>query len=248
MRTVAGLLAICLLLGPSLGSAGAQGITQQQADDMLKELRGIRAVLERMAAGQASARPTTPPPAPDPRVRLPKVGGHVLGKPDAPITMVEFTDLQCQYCARFANGAFPQIKSEYIDKGLVRFVTRDFPLDIHPHAELAARASRCAGEQGRFWEVRRTLMINYSKLNPDFITATATDAKLDMAAFTGCLSSGRFKDEIRKELDEAFDFGVEGTPTFFIGRTQGEGLEGQRVVGALPFEMFDAKFKELLKK
>jgi protein-disulfide isomerase len=63
--------------------------------------------------------------------------------------MVEFTDLQCPYCGRFANGAFPQIKSEYIDKGLLRFVTRDFPLDMHPHAELAARAPRCAGEQGR---------------------------------------------------------------------------------------------------
>jgi len=240
------LLTGLLLAGPAAAPLDAQGITQQQGDEILKELRGIRTALERLAAPPA-ARPTPPSaPAPSPNVRLPKVTGYVMGRPDAPITLVEFTDLQCPFCARFTATSFAQIKKEYIDKGLVRFVSRDFPLGMHPYAELAARASRCAGEQGHYWDVREALVANYNKLNPELIAATAGNAKLDMTAFRSCLDSGRFKADVQRDMDEAATIGVEGTPTFVVGRTQADGLDGTRIVGAQPFEVFDAKFKELL--
>ena len=235
-----------LLAGPAAAQSGTQGITQQQGDAILTELRGIRMALERLAAPPA-ARPTPPPaPAPNPTVRLPKVTGYVMGRPDAPLTLVEFTDLQCPFCARFTATSFAQIKEEYIDKGLVRFVSRDFPLGMHPHAELAARASRCAGEQGHYWDVREVLVAGYNKLNPEFIATTAQGAKLDMKAFQSCLDSGRFAADVQRDMDEARTIGVEGTPTFVVGRTQADGLDGTRIVGAQPFEVFDARFKELL--
>jgi len=177
---------------------------------------------------------------------MPTVTGYSIGRSDAPITVVEFTDLQCSFCSRFHATSFPRIKAEYIDKGLVRFITRDFPLDMHQHAELAARASLCAGEQNHFWDVRTTLLTNSDKLTPAFITSTAEAAKLDMSVFRACVDSARAKEKVQRDLAEGRGVGVEGTPTFIVGRTENQGVNGVRMVGAMPFEVFDAKFKELL--
>ena len=93
------------------------------------------------------------------RGRLPATGleFNVVGRADAPVTIVEFSDLQCPHCARNALNTFPEIKRNYIDTGKVRYVARDFPLDMHPFAMPAAVATRCAGEQGKFWEYRHAL-------------------------------------------------------------------------------------------
>jgi len=231
-----------LLLG-ACGNAKAQGITQQQADEMLKELRAIRAALERVTPppqGQAQA------PAPAPRVQLKNVTGYSLGRPDAPLTLVEFTDLQCPYCNRWSTQVFNQLKAAYIDTGQVRFVTRDFPLDFHAQAMPAARASRCAGEQGKFWELRADLVRNASKLSPDFVTQSAAALKLDMTAFNACVESTRFDADIAKDQQEGAAAGVEGTPTFIVGKTTPQGLDGVRIVGAQPYDVFDQKLKQLI--
>jgi protein-disulfide isomerase len=235
-------LLVAILTAWTAAPAAAQPITQQQADDILKELRAIRQALERISP------PTPVAPAPAPKVKLNDVSGYVLGRPNAPVTVVEFTDLQCPFCNRFSTTTFKQIKAAYIDTGLVRFVTRDFPLDMHQSAEMAARASRCAGEQGKFWELRTLLVDNASRLSPDFILGSADTLKMDGKAFRQCLDSKRYQADIQKDLDDARSVGVEGTPTFVIGRTPGEGqpLDGVRIVGAQPFQVFEAKFKELL--
>jgi protein-disulfide isomerase len=239
------LTALLLVLGTN--PATAQGITKQQADEILKELRGIRQALERLAVPPV-ARPATAPtvPAAPAPARMSEVTGYMLGRPASPLTMVEFTDLQCPFCKRFRDTAFDRIKAEYIDKGLLRFVTRDFPLDMHANAALAARASRCAGEQDHFWDLRETLLANSSKLTPEFIDATAASAKLDMQAFRTCLESTQTEEAVQRDLAAGRAAGVEGTPTFIVGRTQAQGLDGVRLVGALPFENLDAKLKELL--
>jgi protein-disulfide isomerase len=228
-----------LLLGVSC-SAKAQGITQQQAEEMLKELRLIRQALERVTPPQPSG------PPPDQRAKLDNVRGYSLGRADAPLTLVEFTDLQCQYCNRFSTTAFDQIKAAYIDTGKVRFVTRDFPLDFHSYAMPAARAARCAGEQGKFWEMRAALVRGHNRLSAAFVSATGESLKLDMTAFNACAASTRFDAAITQDMNEGRAVGVEGTPTFVLGRTAPQGLDGILIVGALPFAAFDAKFKELL--
>jgi protein-disulfide isomerase len=228
-----------VLLGVSC-TAKAQGITQQQAEEMLKELRAIRQALERVTPPQ----PAGPPP--DQRVKLDNVRGYSLGRPDAPLTLVEFTDMQCQFCNRFSTTAFEQIKTAYIDTGRVRFVTRDFPLDFHPFAMPAARAARCAGEQGKFWEMRAALVGGYNRLNAAFVTAAGESLTLDMTAFNACAASTRFDAAIVQDMNEGRTINVEGTPTFVLGRTTAQGLDGILIVGAQPFAAFDAKIKELL--
>jgi protein-disulfide isomerase len=227
-----------LLLG-GCGNAGAQGITAQQAEEMLKELRAIRQALERV---------TPPPPgqAKEQTAKLTNLGGFSIGKADAPITLVEFTDLQCPYCNRWTTQVFGQLKAAYIDTGKVRFVTRDFPLDFHPEAMPAARATRCAGEQGRFWEMRDALVRGFKQLGAPFITSVAEGLKLDMAAFKACASSTKFDAAILQDLNEGRAVNIEGTPSFVLGRTSPQGVDGILIVGAQPFAAFDAKIKELL--
>lgn len=227
-----------LMLG-ACGNAKAQGITQQQGDEMLKELRAIRAALERV---------TPPPPgeAKEQPAKLTNLGGFVLGKPDAPLTLVEFTDLQCPYCNRWSTQVFPQLKATYIDTGLVRFVTRDFPLDFHPQALPSARAARCAGTQGKFWEMRDALVRGFKQLSEPFILSTAEGLKLDMAAFKACAASTTYDAAIMQDLNDGRAVGIEGTPSFVLGRTSPQGVDGILVVGAQPFAAFDAKIKEML--
>jgi len=217
-------------------------MTQQQInEEMLKELKAIHALLERLTdPTQAQGPPAS--------AKLVNLKGFAMGRPDAPLTMVEFTDLQCPYCRQYATATFEQIKKDWIDTGKLRYISRDFPLDIHPQALAAARAARCAGEQGHFWEMRFVLMRNASLLSPDYIARTAAEMKLDSRAFAACAASTTFDADIRADMQEGLKIGVEGTPTFVIGRSAPTSVEGPMIVGALAYTQFDAKLKELLTK
>lgn len=232
-------LAVVLCSASATATAGQAAMTQQQVnEEMLKELKAIRQLLEKLATPQQQAQPTTG--------RLTGLKGYVLGRPDAPITMVEFTDLQCPFCRQYVATTFAELKKNWIDTGKLRYVSRDFPLDIHPQAMNAARAARCAGEQGHFWDMRLTLMRNGNQLSPDFITRAAGDMKLDMKAFADCSASGKYDADILAEQSEGARLGVNGTPTFLIGRTAGDAVEGPMIVGALPYGYFDTRLKQLL--
>jgi len=256
-RAIAAVSAVVLLLGAGpLGQAQAQApqppaymaqqqipassqMTQQQInEEMLKELRQIRQLLERLTQPAGPPQPTT--------AKVTNLTGFVLGRPDAPLTMVEFTDLQCPYCRQYATVTFEQIKKDWIDTGKLRYISRDFPLDFHPQAMPAARAARCAGDQGKFWEMRMSLMRNANLLTPEFIKKTASDLKLDAKPFEACLASAKFDAEIQAETREGTALGVGGTPTFVLGRTTDTAIEGPVLVGALPYALFDQKLKGLL--
>jgi protein-disulfide isomerase len=153
----------------------------------------------------------------------------VLGNPDAPITIIEFSDYECPYCRKWHFEVFPLIREAYPDQ--VNFVFRDFPLtSIHPNAVPAGEAARCAGEQGMFWEFNEALFSMQYGLNLDAYTAYAQAFGLDMAAFKECLDSARHQKEVLADLKWATDLGVRSTPTFF--------LNGIALVGAQPFEFF----------
>ena len=138
------------------------------------------------------------------------------------------------------------MKRNYVDTGKVRFVSRDLPLPMHPYAMGAAHAARCAGEQGKFWEMRDKLIVNANSLGPDRFNALADELKLDRPRFQKCLADEKYKAEIEKDMADADAAGVNGTPTFVIGRLKGDEVDGVRVVGALPYSTFDARLKEML--
>jgi protein-disulfide isomerase len=215
-------------------------MTQRQLDEeMLKELRQIRQLLERLAQPQQ-------PPGPPSTATVTSLKGYAMGKPDAPLTMVEFTDLQCPFCRQYITASFPEIKKNWIDTGKLRYISRDFPLDFHPQAMNAARAARCSGEQGKFWEMRLVLMRNANLLSPDYIAQTAAQLGLNTNAFAACTASTKYDAEIQAETDEGNRIGITGTPTFVLGPSAPDRLEGPVIVGAMPYSVFDAKLRALL--
>jgi protein-disulfide isomerase len=222
--------------------------SKKQYDEILNELRQIRQLLEKLTSAPPVAQ--APAPQPAPAVKLAELHGFTIGNSDAPLTMVEFTDMQCPYCRQFHLTTFDQLKKNYIDTGKLRYVSRDFPLEaIHPVALTSAKAARCAGEQGKFWELRHHVMLNNAQLNPQMIGTLADDLKLDMPAFRGCTDqTARFEADIRKDIADGTSIGISGTPSFVVGRSTPNGVDGVLLVGALPYTVFEARFKELLQK
>ena len=110
-------------------------------------------------------RSTTKAPAPQAQGSTPNQlsfdlllqGEPTLGREDAPVTIVEFSDYQCLYCRLFQQTVFPELKREFIDQGLVRFIHKDLPLPNHPEAESSAAVARCAEQQNAFWTIHEAL-------------------------------------------------------------------------------------------
>ena len=194
-------------------------------------------------AGAAPALPTGP-------VRANVEGALFLGRADAPVTVVEFSDYECPFCSRFFTTTLPALRSEYIDAGKVRYVFRDYPIDkLHPHARKAAEAAHCAGDQGegKFWEMHDLLFRNAKALAPAQLGEYARALGLDGAAFDECLGSGRHASRLDRGLADGAAAGVRGTPGFVIGRTTGASVvEGTPVRGAQPLETFRRIIDQLL--
>ena len=177
-------------------------------------------------------------------------GEPVLGAPSAPLTIVEFSDFECSYCRRFHEQVFPQLKSQYIDTGLVRFVHKDLPLPFHPHALPAAAAARCAGEQNRYWDLYNALFDQQNCLSCKGVLTIAAEEQLDTAALKTCMERKATVAVINSNRSEASLHNISATPTFVIGPTQsGETLEGSVIEGALPWKTFkstiDAALRDL---
>ncbi len=242
-------VALTVVLGAVLAvsprARADEPMTKTQGDAILDELRQIKKLLERMPPAPSAAAA----PRADERVKVGLGTAPSIGRSDAPVVMVEFTDYQCPFCQRFHMTAFNDLKREYIDTGKIRYVSRDLPLPMHPHAMSAANAARCAGEQNRekFWEMRHRLIVNANQLGTDKYTALADELKLDRPAFQACLAGDKYKAQIEKDVTDAGLAGIGGTPSFVIGRVSGDGVDGVKVVGAQPFGVFDARLKELLK-
>lgn len=177
------------------------------------------------------------------QVRISADNDPIIGNPDAPITIVEFSDFQCPFCARFHTQTLPLILEEYIEPGKVKLVFRDFPIQsIHPNALSASIAAECANDQSRFREMHDMLFEKQNDWNKletvdalSMFSQYASSMQLDQKIFDSCLASGKHISEIKKDLDDGRDYGVSGTPGFFIGNDQIGFVE---LKGAQPFESF----------
>jgi protein-disulfide isomerase len=192
-------------------------------------------------SGSGSAAPTGP-------VGASVADAPFLGRPDAPVTLIEFSDYQCPFCQRFFATTLPILKRDYIDTGKLRYVFRDFPLDqIHPLARNAAVAAHCAGEQGKYWEMHDVLFQNRTALALPQLAEHASTVGLDPSAFEACLVSGRHAARIERALADGAAAGVRGTPGFVVGKTTNSDLvEGTPIRGAQALEVFRRLIDELL--
>ena len=220
-------------------------ITQEQADEILQELKAIRAEL---AARPAIAKFTPFENPPIKTVALSDAAGRSMGSADAPLVLIEFADYQCPYCKRFHKESFEALKSKFIDTGKVRFVSLDLPLPGHGYASAAAQATRCAMEQGKFWEMRDSLELSNDLSDPS-LKDQATKIGLQRSQFDTCLDSKKYQKPIDDEFKAANSLSITSTPSFILGRNAGNGsVQGELLIGALPFSVMEGAIDEQLKK
>lgn len=147
---------------------------------------------------------------------------HVYGDPEAPVTIMEFADYQCNGCRQFAVLVKPEVDAEYISTGQAKLVLHDFPLlNLHPHAFLAARAARCAGDQDRYSGYHDLLFSTQNDWSPmesavGHFKDLAEQLDLDSGAFTDCLDSDQHAEVVSANIMLGQVFGVNSTPTLFV--------------------------------
>ena len=225
-----------------------------------EELKALRKDLEALKEGQKNIQKdleaiksllTGRQAPPEPRdVVLSVDDDPFKGDKNAKLTLIEFSDYQCPFCARHVRETLPQIEREYINTGKVKYVFRDFPIEsIHPQALKAAEAANCAGEQSKYWEMHDRLFADQKSLGLKDLSDHAKVLGLDMRNFEQCLNSGKHATEIRNDMAEGQKAGVRGTPTFFLGLTEPNDpkVKTLRAIrGAQPYAAFKEAIDSLL--
>ena len=159
------------------------------------------------------------------RKEVAEAGSPAKGPVGAPVTIVEFSDFECPFCGRIVP-TLKQVEEAYGDQ--VRVVFRQFPLNIHPHAQKAAEASLCANDQGKFWEMHDAMFEKQRELGVDQLKAHAAGLGLDADSFGACLDSGKHAQKVASDMSDGAKAGVNGTPALFVN--------GRFLNGAVPFE------------
>jgi protein-disulfide isomerase len=237
-RALGALLALLVLVGtPAAGQqAGADNVKKElealrrSVTAMQKDLQEIKALLQtRPPAGAA------PAAAPAENVVIELRDNPSRGQRTAPLTLVEFSDYQCPFCAR-VNPTLDRIRQTYGDR--VKIVFKDFPLPNHAEAPKAAEAARCAGDQNKYWEMHDAMFANQRNLHVPSLKQTARAIGLDGAAFDQCLDSGKWTKAVEEGNALGERMGVNSTPTLYVN--------GRAVIGAMPFENFKSIIDEEL--
>jgi protein-disulfide isomerase len=233
-------------------AAGPAAAQQQPSTEELR--KDIQALQESLKAIQKDlqeikgmlARPVGPPPLVNKVIDI--GNGPFKGEAEARVTLVEVSDYQCPFCSRYFRDTYPQLETEYIKTGKVKSVFLDLPLEsIHKSAFGAAKAARCAGDQGRYWEMHDRLFANQKALEP--WTPHAEAIGLDVAGFEACVASDKHEAAIRRDVAEVQKIGITGTPAFLIGRTDPGSSKltiAAAVRGARPFAEFKTEIDKLL--
>jgi len=169
----------------------------------------------------------------------PNANDNVMGDPNAPITITEYSDYRCSHCGAFVLDTEPLLIKDYIKTGKVKFVYRSMGGWLSEQSLLAAEASYCAGEQNKFWEYHDILFANQgASLEMTNFMAWAEAVGLDTETFRKCMDEKRYQARADQDAQDGNVLGVQGTPTFFLTYTL-DGVEKTRVIqGAQPFESF----------
>jgi protein-disulfide isomerase len=206
-----------------LNNAPVDSVTQQIRDFLNRQQRGVamQVYLAQLRA-KYDVRNLLEPA----RIEVDAIGPS-RGSPDAPITLVEFSDFECPFCVRVLP-TLDQVEEKYGDQ--VRIVYRQFPLNaIHPNAQLSAEASLCANAQGKFWEMHDAIFEARGKADAAGLKAMAAGLGMDPEVFDGCLDSREFRGQVEADVEAGRQAGVTGTPAIFIN--------GRFLSGAQPFNV-----------
>lgn len=243
-----------LLVLASVSFVG-RGEAQSESQGLVKEVealkQGQKVILQELQAirellmGKRGAAP-----ADVENIVLSLAGTLARGDAKATVALVEFGDYQCPFCARHFSQTLPQLISDYVKTGKIRYFYRDFPLEsIHPEAFKAAEATHCAGDQGKSLEMHERLLQNQRALSLKDLPGHAKSLELDVPKFQQCLDSGKHATQVRQSIQEGQKFGVTGTPAFFLGTLESNGSRLKavnKIVGAQPYSAFQQRLDTLL--
>lgn len=208
--------------------------------------------------GQAVApsAPAAPAPTVPTTAKVSVDDDPVLGDKNAKVTLIEFSDYECPFCKRHFDQVYPSLKKDYIDTGKVKLVYRDFPLSFHdPMATYEAQAANCAREKGTdatyfklHDEMFKQTTSNGNGLTKEKINQIASSLGLNGSSIIACADADKYKDEVAKDIADGSAIGVNGTPTFVVGKSDPSGtITGSIIVGAQPYSAFQAAIDPLLK-
>jgi protein-disulfide isomerase len=247
------IISVAVLISLLISGWGLYERTSLKIDisNLNNDIEIIKADLKELKSRPAQAAPGRAAPAAQPVVeKVVSIDDDPMkGDPNAPVTIIEFSDYECPFCKRNYDNTLAQIDKEYISKGKVRLVFRDYPLAFHKKAVPAAMAANCAGEQGKYWETHDFLFENPDKLDIPAIIDASGELGLDKDKFEACVNDKSKEAEITKDFKDGQKYGVRGTPSFFIGRTgDGKEFKGTFVRGAQPYSVFKEHIDEQLKE
>ncbi|HET9844358.1 MAG TPA: thioredoxin domain-containing protein [Nitrospira sp.] len=177
--------------------------------------------------------------------------GRVQGKPDAPLTLIEYSDFTCGYCLKFFRETLPRLQAAYLDTGKVKFVYRDYPRSDRGVGVEAAVAARCAGAQGRYWAMHDRLFGEGNRLDSGSFKRVARSVGLDELQFGKCFDERQYLESIFQDRQEANRWGFRGTPGFVLMQTVAgptEKVPAVAIPGAFPFEAFAEEIDRMLSK
>jgi len=229
--------------------------SQAEIDAIKKEIAALKAGQDALRKELAEIKDLLKPEEPEaivsvpPGRTVPLAGAQMRGASGAKVVLLEFSDYECPFCARFARDTLPQITSTYVDTGKVRHAFRAFPLEaIHKNAFKAHEAALCGGDQGKFWPLHLLFFSNTRALGASDLAKHAEQVGLDMAAFTKCLDSGTKTAAVRADVNAGLEIGVQGTPLFLIGTAgpNGELQLKKAISGAHPFPVFQQAIEDVL--
>lgn len=212
-------------------------------EQLRKDLAEIKALLQTRAETPAARMPP-------PTVSLNVHGEPFRGSALARVAILEYSDFDCSYCARYAKEIYPLLDHAYVQAGKVKYFFRDLPGPEHPNALFKARVARCAGEQDRFWEAHDRLFRDQRPFDGPGLAAFGQALGLEDAAFQACIGSDRYTEAIQRSADLAQNMRINGTPAFLVGVLSDDGnvLRASKIfLGAESFEAFKAVLDELLK-
>ena len=215
-------------------------------EKLQKELEELRALLEERPVRRDAPVAARPQEA----ITLNVFGEPFKGSAGARVAILEYSDFDCSYCAKYATEIYPLIDHAYIQSGQVKYFFRDLPGPEHPNALFKARVARCAGEQDQFWGAHDRLFKNQSPFDGPGLVAFATALGLDWERFNTCITSDQYLEAIQRSSLGASRMRIHGTPAFLIGTLSEDGtvLRAVKVIlGAESFQAFQSVLDGLLK-
>jgi len=195
----------------------------------------------------ANQEPVSPQPLGDILIpeskTYPLAEANRMGDPDAPVTIIVYSDFQCVYCMYYWEETESQIINNYVETGQVYYEYRSFGDFLGPQSATAAEAAYCAGDQGKFWEYHDIIFLNWTgegngDFSPNRLRGYADALGMDVKDFSDCLENGTHNATLEQDVSSAQVHDVRATPSFLIN--------GKLVEGAQPFSVFESEIEAAL--